>query len=52
VAAITRTSARTVLEEPTGSKLRSWMHPQQLDLQVRAHVPDLVEEDRAAVGQR
>ncbi len=49
---MTRRSTFCVRSDPSDSNSRSWMHAQQLRLERRAHRADLVEEDRAAIGQR
>jgi hypothetical protein len=46
-----RTSTRRVRDDPTPLEFAGFQHPQQLDLLPRRHVGDLVEEQRAAVGQ-
>ena len=51
VAATTRTSTSMLSVPPTRSNRRSWSTPQQLGLHRLRDVADLVEEDRAAVGQ-
>jgi hypothetical protein len=50
VATITRTLALIVSVPPSRSNSLRLDHPQQLDLEIRGKVADLVEEDRAAVG--
>jgi hypothetical protein len=49
VAAISRTSAVNVLLEPTRSKVRSPRKAQQLDLQRRVDLPDLIQKKRPAL---
>ena len=48
---MTRTSTRSVSLPPTRSKACSSSDAQHLGLGLQAHVADLVEEERAAVGQ-
>ena len=50
VAAMTRTSGVRVSRAAERLHLALLQHPQELDLQRRRHVADLVEEERAAVG--
>ncbi len=51
MAAITRTSTARVRSSPTRSKLALLQHAQQLALQFQRDLADLVEEQRAAVGE-
>ena len=51
MAAITRTSLRMVVIAAHALELPLLQHAQQLHLHVRRQVADLVEEDRAAVGE-
>ena len=51
VAAITRTSTRIGCVPPDALELALLQHPQQRDLRLRRQLADLVEEERAAVGQ-
>jgi hypothetical protein len=51
VAAMMRTSTCCVPTEPTGSKPSVLEDAQELHLQLRAHLSDLVEKDGAAVGE-
>ena len=51
VAQIRRKSASTGVVLPTGRDLALLQHAQQLGLQRQRHLADLVEQDRAAVGQ-
>ena len=51
MAASTRTSIRISSWPPTRSKVRSCSARSELDLELRRHVADLVEEDAAPMGQ-
>ena len=51
VAATTRTSTRLRLARAHRHDLAVFEHAKQLGLERRRHVADLVEEERAAVGQ-